>query len=546
MVETRNMSLEDAGWRFCYDEGGKYPLSNYVQTPLVPGETIELYFRAKITQEADGSFYGNSVAVGKAFPYFFFNMMERIKLYNTMFLFGREEDAYPSMKGRAESFSIWDKVQDDAFVSSYIVDNPELIGGKYADVQAAKDDGLVYHYLFDNASMVVQPFDGGTVTGMKTSSFDIVQGKTSNASEMTSGYGDSIFVEGVPFTRSFTMNFRFYLESMDDFVLFHSNNIGEIVFDAGTETFSINLIPTIGYPKSAQIQVGEQMKLHHWYDFTITYGQGVLRSYMDGVFLEENVMNVEIGGVEKYKRNTSNFESITIDTQRTSPSFAGNGHDEIGYVVPDKTFNIVGADIFSDMLSPEYVLSGVVYSPLEEDLVESATKTMVFDTYMVSSYINNKRETSIIVDKLNSSVRIFMGGILGSGGYTTQRSGTTRKLVPLGYTKITLVVKDVLEDDTPVFPMIFTLPGEPLSVEKIDISDYEYMYQTGSFLTDEATPRWWTHQSTVSADLTIPMNMMSDYGGGSDQYHGYAGEPGTDPHYYAKIIRAYVAGNPLR
>ena len=545
MVETRNMSLEDAGWRFCYDEGGKYPLSDYTQTPLVPGETIELYFRAKITQEADGKFYGNSVAVGKAFPYFFFNMMERIKLYNTMFLFGREENIYPSMKGRAESFSIWDKVQNDAFVSSYVVDNPELIGGKYADVQEAKDDGLVYHYLFDNSSMVVQPFDGSAVTGMKTETFDIVQGKSSNASEMTAGYGDSIFIEGVPFTREFTINFRFYLESMEDFVLFHSRDIGEIVFDGGTETFSINLLPTIGYPKSAQIQVGEQMKLHHWYDFTITYGAGKLKSYMDGVFLEENIMNVEIGGVERYRKNTSNFESITIDTIRSSPSFGGSAHDEISYICPDKTFSIHGAEIFGEMVSPSLVLSGVLMRSTEEDTPENAHYSMRFPFYPALYYATQERDVHIDIDKLDSGVSISVSDRLGDSRYIFRKSGTTRKLVPLGYIKVTLVVKDVLVDDTPVFPMIFTLPGEPLSVEKIDVSKYEYMYQTGSFLTDEATPYWWGHTQTASDHITIPMNMRSDYGGSKEEYYGYVGEPGDDPKYHDPVILAFVAGNPL-
>ncbi len=484
MTTRKNVSLRELGWNLSYDIDGKYPLIEHEHVPISPNEVITLYLRNRPVQEEDGIFYGTAVESSVKFPLFFFNMCRKKDKLNIFYLFGTEDVFYPSLKGKIESFSLWGKALEDTSLIEYHTNTMKMIGNgaeyNYQTEQEAIDDDLKMHYEFSQASTIVPNFDGG-INAVKNRMFDIVGGQTVSASGLTQRE-DLVFIELANFYSDFTMNFRFYVEEMDDFTLFHSKDIGFIRYDVTTGTFEAELFPHIGNARTSHIQ-HENLKVHTWYDFAIKYDRGEITSVLKGEVLEKENLGLDVGGVYSILADTSNFSSIAVDSTYT---FKSSWHERekypetfAGEEQPSSDFTFShGRDEFYTMtigknrdLTPAIVLA----SNIREYNI--ATIDALNDDYKYNIYIsgaNTPTRVNFIVEKFGGDGLRFQVARINSYSYVytgNNNRAWTSALVPQGYVKITLTVKDILESNDPVFPVVFLLPGLPISIHKVKMDE---------------------------------------------------------------------------
>lgn len=520
MITRRNVSLRELGWEFSYDKDGKYPLSENENVPLVPGEVIELYFRNRPKQDVDGHFYGTAVESSSDFPFFFFNMFKKRDKLNTFYLFGIEGEANSSLSGKIESFSLWSRKIEDSKIVNYHTNASKMIGNGieylYQTEDEAIDDGLKMHYVFDDNSSIVSNFTGD-VTAVKNRRFDVGSGKTTNSSIMNSPE-DVVFVDRASFYKNFTMNFRFYIEDMDDFTLFYSQDIGHIKYDVVTSTFDVELYPHIGNEEVAHIQK-ENLKVHTWYDLSIRYEHGMLTADLNSVFLEDNTLGIEVGGIYSLVADNSNFESIEVDSTYTY--FTSWKYKDVfpvmfnGDVQPETDFSYSrGRKEFINMMIGEsrdmnqsVVLSDTHICKQEYIINDILTDDIEFTGHFASMLVNNNRSIGFTVSSENSDGINFKISHLDIGEFSSFVGNRcwTSMLLPHGYVKIKLTVKNTLVSTDAVFPMIYLLPGTPLGVHRVRMeglynfnvltSDYER--KNINFLVKENYATYHNNVSTI-------------------------------------------------
>jgi len=493
-MELTTTSLEELGWRFSYDIGGKYPLSKDDSVIIRPGETTELYFRHRPIQKEDGRFYGNAVMANKQFPMFFFGMYRRRALHNSISLFGKE-NGYSALIGRVESFSMWERGVDDALVANYTQNQTKMIGDGagylYKNTEEAKNDGLFLHYDIGTQGLLVKNYNQGTAL-IKSSDFPITQGKDSNASRLDN-YSDYMLLDNTEFRSQFSINFRFYMEIERDFTLFYGENIGHIHYDANNREMIIELYPYIGNIKKYYIQVPD-LNIHYWYDFTVSYANGVLTTYLNGEKLETHYPNIDIGGVYSLILDYSNIESVEVDSTLTHRVYSREDADgEVRFINfsgevlnfnSEITFDKGGKNLLNLLYDEKNnkkvdILinsNNVVSEEIEvideiNELFFLKGRYKTFDTDITQISIENSIDDSITIKSL-----------YGEHKYLTKYGNTlwTDALLPNGYIKIKIKYKDELQSTEPVFPMVFTLPNLPITTKEIDVTNHRVGYITGN------------------------------------------------------------------
>jgi len=475
------MSFESLGWGFYYDVQGKYPLQKDEVLNLTPGEEFSLYYRCPPRQEEDGEFYGNTIIASKEFPFFFFGFYEKNDVYNNIFLFGTDDSVNDTLIGKVESFSMWERGLDDAEILNYSTNTPRMIGDDesymYSSVDEAKEDGLFLHFDFDESNMVVNSFDD-EVSSIKNRVLDIGSGKTEN-STILDRLGDRILVSSTKFKSNFTLNFRYYIEEMKDFVLFSAEEIGGIRFDAANLSYEIELFPFIGNIERISIQATDT-KIHHWYDFTFLYEDGVAKFYIDGILVETHYPNIDIGGVYRLQLNHDAFESIEVDTFYTFETYYAyhcnycNAGTYPEYMMYDESlmdnFEIV-LDHGSKNIVPMFIDKSK-----EHPAIQLGVQTrfdgidIVSDNDFMYGLKYSQGVTGSILNlntnNVNSVSIDYEVGSYNNYAYSKGNALWTQALVPSGMVRIDIKISDSISSGISVFPMIFTLPSVKISVEK--------------------------------------------------------------------------------
>ncbi len=510
MVTRENVSLRELGWELHYDSNGKHPLVENEHVPISPGEIITLYLRNRPVQHEDGIFYGTAIESSVKFPLFFFNMCRRKEKKNVFYLFGLEDVSNPSLKGKIESFSLWSKPLEDASLLNYHTNTMKMIGNgieyNYQTEQDAIDDGLKLHYEFSQASTIVPNFTGD-INAIKNRMFDIVGGQTTNASGLTQRE-DLIFIEQAYFYSDFTMNFRFYIEEMEDFTLFFSRNIGFIRYDAVTGTFEIELFPHIGNSATAFVQK-ENLKVHTWYDFAVRYDRGEVTSILKGDILEKEHIGLDIGGVYSILADTSNFESIVVDSNFTyhtawyhdtwypeTQSRIQQANQTLTYDYGRDEFFTMTVGEKRDMMKP--TILGKNLQEYNFTMVNELDDSYEFymhyyglhSTKTIDFSIKNSGENGIEFKTIRTSIQY--------GQSIKDNRAWTSMLVPQGFVKITLTVKDIIESPEPVFPVVFLLPGIPISVHKVKVDESNYINYNASHSPSSSLAPWRGYKSYSS------------------------------------------------
>ncbi len=499
MATEKMVSFEELGWNFYYDEQGKYPLDKDELISVSPNEEIYLYYRSRPKQEEDGRFYGNVIESNFNFPMFLFGMYRKENKYNTILLFGDDEDGNMSLNGKVESIAMWNRKLEDATVLDYHTNRIRMIGNDvsymYSDSQFAEDDGLFAFYEFDESSILTQSFNGN-FSSIKSRMFDIGSGKSTNSSVMDR-FGDYMFIDAARFYSDFSISARLYVEELKDFTIIKSNETMHVWYDVGTSTFTVELFPHVGNKKILYIQ-HETMKVHHWYDIAFTYGSGVFDFYIDGELIETHNLDIDIGGVYSLILDHSNIESISIDNFATSTRYSQTTHrDNLWPLVRDYSDRTIGTGTTSFVLNSggkefQNMMIGKdrnfravpLYSEGSFNLSQTNTIDEILDIYSISYrtdmkvlYSRGRREDYNIAINADNSIS-FSLKVSDANFYTDYRAATgfTDALVPNGMVKIKIRIKNELVSEEPVFPMLFSVPSIPISVKKIDITDSDFGY----------------------------------------------------------------------
>lgn len=534
MTTIKKTSFEELGWGFYYDEQGKYPIESNEALQAFPGDTLDIYYRSRPVQSSDGNFYGNVIQSNKNFPLFFAGLYSKKDKINSFNFFGREDDGYKSLNGRIESVSIWDKAIDESSVLDYATNRIKMIGDdatyRYQSIEEAKDDGLFMHYEFSDSPILARSFDY-EYSAIKSRRFDIGEGKSINCSKMDR-FGDFVFVDSAKFKSSFTINFRFFIEELKDFTLFYSEKIGHIWFDVVKSEIIVVLYPHIGNDESFFIQF-EKIKIHKWYDVTVSLGDGVLKVYVDGEKLEEHATIIDIGGVYTMYLNHSNIESITKDDFCTSSTFTPDTRDNRYKLVRYSGDSFPSSIYFKYDRGGEELIN--MLSGLDRDfsvLVLSDTNSLrSSSTYEIDNTFGTHGKSFLFCgynyQNLNFKIDQNVDNSINFSFYKSSYSGTygagdtnaywTDALVPNGIVKFTIKFKNSILDSSEIFPAIFTLPGLPISTKKVDITDNSHRYVTDT-----------NGMSSIDSDIIV-----SVYNYGYDHFYASA-VPNNSKNTYVK------------
>ncbi len=513
MTNIVNVSFNDLGWGFYYDIDGKYPMSQDENLSYSPGEEITLFYRCPPVQEEDGKFYGYDIYSNDTFPLFFFGLYNQIEKYNTIELFG-EEDTPSSINGKVESYSLWNNAIDDASVVAYQTNTMKMIGVgaeyMYQDLDEANESGLYSHFDFDTFTSVTLDHKQ-EVTSLKPRNFELGSGKTTNSSIMNR-LDDFIRVDGSKFFKEFTLNFRFFIEELGDFTLFKADEILKISFDEVTSSFNIEVYPYAGNIVYIYIEKYD-IRVHHWYDFAVKFDGSMMKVFIDGEMVEENHLNLEISGAYNLELRHDNIEYIRADS--TFSSNAHVGPTTGNYISPSTFFNYLKAvkrDGYNYLNREATLSAGArnIYSliggkdgsslaiPLggnnpkcishDIDPDDPEKKTISWIWSINAEHSEGSAKKTFIAKQSDGSVNAGMTEC-GNCGSMSGNTFWSNGLQASGYIKVTIKIKDTVSNEDPIFPMIFSLPGMPVIVKKVELGKMDeissiYCIKSGLELSD--------------------------------------------------------------
>ncbi len=495
MSALENVTLEDLGWNFYYDEDGKYPVQKDSFINVSPSEVLDLYYRSPPQQEDNGDFVGYEIEANKLFPYFFFGFYEKKEVSNTFQICGVSTENN-SMNGKIESFSMWNKGIDDASIVAYHTNTMKMIGNDisymYQDDQEAVDHGLVYHYYFGEQNIISYNFNSSS-SALKNRRLEIGQGKTANASILDE-IGDLVIIDRLKMYPDFTMNIRFFLEEIRDFSLFYSSEIMQISLDKETNNIVFDFYPYIGNIKTVYV-LKSDLRLHHWYDLAVKYKDGTVSIFIDGEKEKETNINIEIGGVYSYNVNHENISNIFIETHKNRCIFELNAYMYHGTSPYQRAYSSSfelekGGNNLKKLFMGENNTGGTTALKNRNEPNNNATVTedsIGLYTYKIplnTGYASG-RDCYIRVSSLENNRCGFESHITDSGlhqGYMNGYKGnilSVESLLPNGGLKITITFKSQLSTVS-VFPMLFTIPSLPIrKIRRVHSGDTKYLKWSG-------------------------------------------------------------------
>lgn len=508
MANSSLVSLESLGWKPYWDELGHYPVQEDDLIGIQPSTTIEMYWICRPTQEEDGHWYGNEITVYDPFPSFIGGVYREDKIRSDSFLFGSETD--PSIVGKVEEFSMWGKAIGVPDLQGYQNIFSKIIGegesSKYQDIEEATDAGLKYHYNFGGAPALIKNFDNVGDTAVKSRNMPVVQGKYSNATNMID-VDDFITIENMNFSEEFSMNARFLMSEMKDFVIFKNKKSLIVSFDASNSVFKIEFVPYIGKIEVFNVEYSSS-QVDLWYDLGVDFKDGILSVIINGDLIETFRARSSIGGAIKTSLDMTNFSSVSVRGHQglgiidAITSFSGekieywthlspsDGDGKSNSMLSDMhegrfDYTLHGGDNLVSLLydrergqfggSPDYASSTKPTATIADEVSgEVNIKRLCWGQ---SERITNYMYMHIDEDAENDTARIH----LSSAGYGSwyQTMGTSdhpknyniswfaNKISPYEGIKLTMVTKDDTVSQVGVFPKVMIVPGCSVKVNKV-------------------------------------------------------------------------------
>ncbi len=524
---VEKMSLEDAGWKPYWDSAGRVPVQDGDKFEVVPNGTVDIFYTQRPVQEEDGKWYVNDLYLYDPAPYLIGGLYTKHRMKTLTRIAGNGEPAM-SIDGKIEEVSIWGAAIDKASMVNYQTNLTGMIGSgieyMYQDEQEAADSMLYHYFKTDSIVPVAKNYDDGDSIMIKNGFFEIGSGKISNAVSL---YGDDAYmdIENTIIEKNFSINIRFYMETLKDFVLIDNNDFILISFNETTGKFAVKLKPYIGNSKTEYLEI-PNLKIHHWYDMGIIYSDGVMSIVVDGETIEEFPYMIGIGGVNKIKLDMSNIASIDIYGKANGMLVRGNTNRASNWygVDADSSTNII-ANLYRN----------------KEEHFDSGAKNAVDlfcdrDNLGPSAYINAHQATSSVLDEISGTVKIVSKNemllgryqyeyryisaeadlyenidgsfyihylssvrVSGDGGYaydTYNGSAYHNKLMGMTTLRLRITFKDTITSSEQSFPMITTFPGTRMKVRKRSIEpDYEIIEK---FKSNSAWGRYRTNSTVYS------------------------------------------------
>ena len=500
-------TLEELGWNPYWDSSGHNKVNPDDVFEITPSGTIDICYLSRPIQDEDGKWYGNSVFMYEPWPGLIAGMYKKERILNNATL-GGVVGEFKTINGKIEEIAYWGK---DIGISGLVNYQDNLsgmvgtgVGFKYQTAAEAEADLLYYYFSFDSPASVRQNFIANGTTSIKSEILEIGSGKHNNAS-ILNGDDSFINIEKIKSEKEISMNIRFYMESLDDFVLYDSQNVISISFDEVTGKFAVTIFPYIGNKKTVYIEIRD-IKVHHWYDFGVLYNLGLLTVVVDGHKIEENLINVGLGGVEKISLHMANVASISIAgfTHGIYTSIWSDGvHMEheadpssalYGKVNHLDTFD-TGAghaiDLLCDRAENRGATTSAAYggnlaatSVAVLDPVSDRRKVAFSNYFQIGGsrnycYSNGYMHSDLSIEDIDGDQfkierKIYSSGSFCSGPWFNK--STMNKLFGMNVIRVRIKFKPELIDTEDVFPMLTTFPGTRLKVTRAELTpDIEYV-----------------------------------------------------------------------
>lgn len=514
---VQNTTLEDLGVKAYWDAAGRNEIMPGDSFEVTPGGSIDVCFIRKPIQEEDGKWYVNDIYVYEPISGFISGIYKKNRILSKSFL-GGTGNAGESLRGRIEEFAFWGRALDDAEIVNYQTNQNEMIGSgvgyKYQDEQEAQDDLLYQFYKTNDIVQVTKNFDGGTGTLLKNGYFTVESGKTTNSIEIIDNDA-YMTIENFKSEKDFTINIRFFIEEMKDFVLFDNHDILRISFDESSLSFIIEFIPYIGNIFKWSVELTDA-RIHHWYDIAIKYSYGNSKLFIDGDIIESESPQMTIGGVEKISLSTKNISSISqtkmiIENQVIPAPYNEEGYMEKVYIRSGQ--NDVGTEKMLNKLknSPQVFTfdspsDNAISLIHDRDDGGCASFGIIAATYSIIDEVSDKRKIdfksgdNIVYDYYyNMSRVVYYSSIeeniddigfkitqgiyaykTGGGGYVARkwnRPVVWNRFIGNDMLRVTFSFKNEITDSEKLYPMLTLFPGARLKVVKRELLPHEIEYK---------------------------------------------------------------------
>jgi hypothetical protein len=500
MTNVSLTTLEDLGWKPYWDYRGHHPVEEGDLIRMTPSETIRLYWIANPVQEEDGKWYGNAIYMYEPIPSLVGGVYKISDILIDTILFGGEEE--DSLQGKVEEFAFWKKDIGIDAIQDYQTNKTGMIGGdagdKYDSILSAQNDGLKYYYSFENTSILLPNFsEESTAPLLKSKSMPVSGGKHKNSSSLNDGF---MTIERMNFEEEFTINTRFYLDIEEDFLLIQNSEALRIHYDASNRVFQISFSPYIGNKKLFQLEY-PAFRVHFWYDFAISYKDGMLSTVINGVEIEQFHPSSTIGGCQRTSVDFTNIEKATV----FSGSGVGLGHSRfwgrwghnygLAYFVPTTTDSESSA-MMSKMASGQFNSSfegkanamALIYD--KENSKLAGMSLNISETASPSVTITDAVENTILIN-LPTRANVYLSnrnctwtfaeepGVdqftvteaeneIYSQSMSSIHNGSSipNLLVPGMPILLELKVKDIIVEQENVFPKLTIFPGTRVKIVK--------------------------------------------------------------------------------
>jgi len=400
MANVSLTTLEELGWKPYWDHLGQHPIKEGDILKISPSETINIFWVCVPTQESDGKWYGNAIYMYEPIPSLVGGVYRTEDIKVDTLLFGGEGEK--TLNGKVEEFAMWSRDIGQAGLQNYHLNSTGMIGDsdadRYSSISSAKNDELKYYYKFDNSNILMMNYSGEGASAIKSSAFNNAGGKHGNASILEDG--DNMLIESMNFAEDFTLNFRFYLEKNEDFLLIENKEALAIRYDGNNRVFNILFCPYIGNEKSYNFEVPD-LKVHTWYDFGIRYSNGRIYTVINGIEGESFNPSSTVGGYKRTSLDCSNVSKLTV--------FSGSG---VGLIEGDSYYSYDGGlDTFKSA-------TGDIES-------EKMADDMHYGKFN-STFGGGKNAMSLLYDKKNAvmaGMSLNVGEVNGSTSYTDEVAG---------------------------------------------------------------------------------------------------------------------------
>ena len=526
---VQKTSLEEIGWKPYWDASGRHPVMPGDSFDVKPNGVLEICYMNTPIQDENGKWYTEDAYLYDPFPGLIAGMYNKERLY-TACIVGGDGSPINSISGKIEEIAMWGKSIGEAGMVNYQQNLTGMIGSgigdKYLDIQAAKDDMLYQYYKFDTLNPTLKNYDDGEGVSIKNGDFVIGTGKYSNAVSFADN--DSfIGIEKARMESDFSMNIRFYIEELKDFVLFSNKNFIEVTFDEVIGKFKITTYPYIGDAKIFYSEI-VNMKVHHWYDFGIDYDAGQMSIFVDGVKIDSESINIGIGGVEKITLDMSNVASITVDNLHNgaTTTFAGNYNPGISYDSDPSSKNLVNStrnntiiftittgaknamNLIHDRVNNQsaFVNRGQASHTVVDAIADfRRLSTSYNDQINIEYYVRQynvitstfeEKENDIFTLSYRSSEYHYRPSVYSI--YSSSPTIFKNKLLGNQVIRLRITFKDELTSNKQSFPMLTTFPGTRMKIVRRELVPDEVEWV--KWLKDNNRwGRYWKNASNTSS-----------------------------------------------